>query len=150
MSTSSALRAPTPPMSGSATRNPNMARLGTVCAMLAKASSAAPSLGRRAATVATSVSSRCCATAPSISARWAIQKLISVTGDDRYRRHGVKKHPDPRIARAGDRLRRVERDEASLVKDAEPGGERKRFTHVVRHHDDGFVEPFLNAAELAM
>lgn len=37
-----------------------------------------------------------------------------------------------------------------LIEDTKSGGERKGFTHVVRYHDDGFTELFLNAAELAV
>ena len=85
-----------------------------------------------------------------MSARWAIQKLSRFTGDDRHRRHSLKEHSYPRIARTGDLFRRIESHEASLIQDTKPGGKRKRFTHVVRHHNDGFVELFLNAAKLAM
>src|SRR5574337_1815571 len=103
-----------------------------------------------AATVATSVSRRCWEIAPSMSARWAIQKLISVTGGGRHWRHCVKEQPNPRIAGASDDLRGIKRHEASLIQDPQLGSERKGFTHVVRHHDDGLVELFLNAVELVM
>ncbi len=48
VNTTSAARAPTPPMSGTGSRNPNIARLGMVWTMLASAISGAASLGRRA------------------------------------------------------------------------------------------------------
>src|SRR5574337_476285 len=85
-----------------------------------------------------------------MSARWAIQKLISVTGDDRYWRHGVQEQPDPWIGGTGDGLRSIKRYKASLIQDPQLGGERKGFTHVVRHHDDGLAELILNTVELVM
>ena len=49
MSAVSAVRAPTPPTSGSGSRKPKSARLGIVCTTLAAADSGPPTRGRRAA-----------------------------------------------------------------------------------------------------
>ncbi len=79
VSVTSAVRGPTPPMNGNGNRNPNSARLGIVCVMLAMASTGRPSRGRRnakmpagrpsavAAPVETITSRRCCRTSSSSS-----------------------------------------------------------------------------------
>src|SRR3989304_2289914 len=85
-----------------------------------------------------------------MSARWAIQKLISVTGDDRHWRQCIKEHPNSWIAGAGDDFWGIKCHEASLIQDPQLRGERKGFTHVVRYHDDGLAELILNAVELVM
>src|ERR1700704_6018112 len=89
MSTTSAARAPTPPINGTGSRNPNIARLGIVCTMLATAISGEARRGRLAEKVpsgtpsatATNVepatSSTCCPTRLASSTRCAIQKAIS-------------------------------------------------------------------------
>src|SRR5574341_357808 len=162
MRTMRALRAPTPPISGTATRNPNIARLGTVWTMLVKASNGAPSRGVRAATipsgkpiamavaVAASTSTTCWAIATSISGRCESQKLNRFTGYDRNRRQRLEEHPDSRIAGPGDCVRRVERHQAPLIQHAKPGCEREGFSHVVSHHDDRLAKLSLDAPKLAV
>ncbi len=92
ISTTMAARAPTPPRSGTGSRKPNIARLGTVCTMLASATSGALRRGRRAAktprgtprTIATSVdtvtSSTCWPTNAASSCPCASQKRITAMG----------------------------------------------------------------------
>src|SRR3990172_10012198 len=158
----SALRAPTPPISGTATRNPNIARLGTVWTMLVKASRGAASGGfgaeripsgkpiAMAVAVAASTSTICWASATSISGRCESQKLTRFTGNDRNRRQRLEEHPDPRIAGPGDCVRRVERHQAPLIQHTKPGREREGFSHVVSHHDNRLAELSLDAPKLAV
>ena len=84
--TTMAARAPTPPMNGTGSRKPNIARLGTVCTMFAIPTSGAARRGRRAAkmpsgrpmAIAMSVEiatiSTCCDRSTASSPRCASQK----------------------------------------------------------------------------
>ena len=163
MSTVIATRAPRPPMNGSGSRKPNMARLGIVCATLTSQMRGAPRRGRRVAKIAsgipiataavvdTATSPRCCSK--------QAEKLGTVRNPELQDVHRSSCPPDcapgacPRnacvastsgcsIARtcgsgfARDRLWHVECHEHAISQDADARAKRQRLTHVVGDDHD--------------
>src|SRR5262245_58742504 len=150
----SAVRAPMPPTSGRGSRKPNSARLGIVCTTLATAASGPPIRAFLAATmpsgtptataavVDTSTRAMCC---PS-----SCQSSAACDRQNSNRVMGFEQHPDHRMGGRAQLLRNIEGHQAPLVEHADAIGERERFSHVVRHHDDRLPYVLLDAAELTV
>src|SRR6185295_16684560 len=180
MSTTSAARAPTPPTSGTGSRNPNIARLGIVCTMLATAISGAASRGRfaantpsgtpsaTAAEVEAATSSTCCPSRLASSAlcdnqnairrpirdaysRQRTQRVQRIQRSDPWNRgNRVQQLTDPGVCRCGKGGGPVGRDKAPLVNHPNAIGERERFAHVVRDDDHRLAQSILDAVKLTV
>ena len=101
-----AARAPMPPRNGTGRRNPNIARLGTVCTTLAIPTRGALRRGRRAAkmprgtprataiNVDTATSKTCCPSSVTSSCRCVSQKLKMRISGLRAQGSGLDLHPE--------------------------------------------------------
>ena len=169
-----ATRAPRPPMNGSGSRNPNIARLGIVCATLAS-----HTIGARAADVAPPecrAAHRSRPRRPSRAHQEHDAAPSSAANSPRCAARNCRTSGCHRAGRAAPRSRnaaaastsgssnartrgsstraiarrRIERGQHAVGEHADTRGQRERLAHVVRHDEDGLPQLRLDAAELAM